>query len=108
MFHTVRPNVILDALKALQNCPVYKKANVSIDYSKIETLRELEQNEKENVEDGNNSEKEENASESDCDSEIEQLSIPADHAMLMSEAIVFAPGENFQPIPLFLDTDAEQ
>ena len=94
MVENVRPKVIEEAAKSLENSPLYKYCGIKVDTKKI-TENSLISDINDNLvrdDDYEDSEEE--------DEDKEPLNVPDEETLLVS-AIVFAPGEGKKPVSLF-------
>ncbi|CAG5093221.1 Protein of unknown function [Cotesia congregata] len=104
MFENVRPQVIKKAALVLQDSEVYQHCQITLDFHREKNSTDnnndnsSEKNSSENI--NNVDDIEDNLSDDNSEEE-EPVNIEDESTLLMTQAIVFAPGEGQLPVSLF-------
>ncbi|CAG5071966.1 Protein of unknown function [Cotesia congregata] len=104
MFENVRPQVIKKAALVLQDSEVYQHCKITLDFHREKNSTDnnndnsSEKNSSENI--NNVDDIEDNLSDDNSEEE-EPVNIEDESTLLMTQAIVFAPGEGQLPVSLF-------
>ncbi|CAG5102882.1 Protein of unknown function [Cotesia congregata] len=112
MFENVRPHAIKKAAEILQNSEVYKYCEIQLDFKRNKSdLLNLSNHEYSCNTDKNNensdvnnfdlNDNEDNDSSDENSEDEEPVNVEDESTLLMTQAIVFAPGEGQMPVSLF-------
>ncbi|XP_044578906.1 uncharacterized protein LOC123261377 [Cotesia glomerata] len=101
MFENVRPQVIKKAALVLQNSEVYKRCKIKLDFQRKKNSTDNNNDNKYPSENVNNvDEIDDNLSDENSEDE-EPVNVEDESTLLLTQAIVFAPGEGQLPVSLF-------
>ncbi|KAK7573658.1 hypothetical protein V9T40_004699 [Parthenolecanium corni] len=107
LYSIIRPLNVINALRVLKDCAVFKYANINVDESRF--LKDVEKY-KSLIPEDYDSEIDEELDSEDSDSsenDDEPLNAPPDETLLIEKTLVFAPGEGSRPLSMIYDEYAE-